>query len=392
MNSSIDREIDDLLSESVEHATPREQTALDEILDRYNGRYVLFGAGNLGRRASRCLSQVGRPPLAFSDNGAHLWRTSIDGLPVLSPNEATRAYGHDSAFFVTIWNDKHRYLDTKDQLQYLGCDFVFSGSPIYWRFAAEFLPNLCQDLPHKLCEQADRIRQACKLWADQESEAEFLAQLRWRALGDFTLLREPTNDESYFPNGLFSLIPEEVFVDCGAFDGDTISALARRTAGKFTHAYAIEPDLRNFDELQDYLDKNPSIARKVTSWNLAVGAYRPKVDFDGSGQAVSERGTATVDSAPLDDLVQDLHPTFIKMDIEGSELRALDGAAKVIARDQPVLTICSYHKQSDLWEIPIRISEICLNYSFFLKQHDPDGWQLVTYAVPNHRLSGNWHQ
>jgi FkbM family methyltransferase len=390
MTSSIQQQIDDLLSESVEHATHREQAELGEILDRYSGRYVLFGAGNLGHRASTCLSRTERPPLAFSDNNTHLWGTCIDGLTVFPPEEAALRYGRDAAFFVTIWNDKHRFLDTQRQLEQLGCDFVFSGSPIYWRFTAEFLPNLCQDLPHKIFEHRDRVRLASTLWADRESETEFLAQLRWRALGDFTALREPTRDESYFPDGLFSLIPEEVFVDCGAFDGDTIRALARRTACNFAHVYAFEPDLLSFETLQRYLDKHRAISRKVTSFNLAVTAHRAKVSFDGSGrQAVAESGTATVDSVPLDDLAQHHHPTFIKMDIEGSELEALAGAARVIAHDRPILSICSYHKQSDLWEIPIRIAELCPNYSFFLKQHDPDAWQLVTYAVPAHRLSAN---
>lgn len=390
MTPSVQQQIDDLLSESVEHAKHREQTALGEILDRHNGRYVLFGAGNLGSRASACLSQEGRPPLAFSDNNTHLWGVCIDGLTVLPPEEAALRYGRDAAFFVTIWNDKHRFVDTQGQLQHLGCYFVFSGSPIYWRFAAEFLPNLCQDLPHKTFVHADRVRLASTLWADLESETEFLAQLRWRALGDFAVLREPSRAESYFPDGLFSLIPEEVFVDCGAFDGDTIRALARKSACKFTRAYAFEPDLQTFATLQRYLDEHRSISRKVTSFNLAVTAHRAKVSFDGSGrQAVAGSGTATVDSVPLDDLFQHHHPTFIKMDIEGSELEALAGAAKVVTRDRPILAICSYHRQSDLWEVPIRIAEMCPDYSFFLKQHDPDAWQLVTYAVPVHRLSSN---
>jgi FkbM family methyltransferase len=387
VTSSSQKQIDDLLSESVEHATHREQAALDEILDRYNGRYVLFGAGNLGRRACTCLSQAGRPPLAFSDNNAHLWQTCIDGLTVLPPREASLRYGRDAAFFVTIWNDKHRFLDTQSQLEQLGCDFVFSGSPIYWRFAAEFLPHFCLDLPHKIYEQADRVRVASTLWADEESEAEFLAQLRWRAFGDFAALRQPTRDESYFPDGLFSLIPEEVFVDCGASNGDTVRAFNRRTECNFAHIYAFEPDLPAFETLQKYLHKHSFISRNVTTFNLAVTAHRARVSFDGERQAVAEFGTATVDSVPLDDLVQDHFPTFIKMDIEGSELEAIAGAAKLIARDQPILAICSYHRQSDLWEVPIRIAELRPDYSFFLKQHDPDAWQLVTYGVPAHRLS-----
>jgi FkbM family methyltransferase len=392
MSSSIQQQIDDLLSESVEHATHREQAALDEILDRYNGRYVLFGAGNLGRRASMCLSQAGLPPLAFSDNNAHLWGTCIDGFTVLPPQEAALRYGHDAAFFVTIWNDKHRFRDTQGQLQQLACDFVFSGSPIYWRFAAEFLPHFCLDLPHKIYEQAERVRVASTLWADEESEAEFLAQLRWRAFGDFAVLRESAKGDSYFLDDIFSLIPEEVFVDGGAFDGDTIRELARRTDYNFSHAYAMEPDPQTFVRLKKYVDQNPSLSQRVSALNLAIGSARSAVRFDGSGSlgsCITDTGSVIVQCAPLDDLVRDEHPTFLKMDIEGFELEALAGAEKIITQDQPILAICAYHRQSDLWEIPLHIHKVCPDYRLFMRLHEPDAWQLVTYAVPRLRLRAN---
>ena len=42
----------------------------------------------------------------------------------------------------------------------------------------------------------------------------------------------------------------------------------------------------------------------------------------------------------------------VKMDIEGSELKGLHGAAQVIKRDHPILAISAYHRQEDLIELP----------------------------------------
>jgi hypothetical protein len=93
-----------------------------------------------------------------------------------------------------------------------------------------------------------------------------------------------------------------------------------------------------------------------------------------------------VESRRLDDILNGEIPTFIKMDIEGSEPDALIGATNRIKESQPVLAISVYHKQSDIWEIPLLIKSLSDNYSFFLRSHRDESWDLVCYAVPANRL------
>lgn len=69
------------------------------------------------------------------------------------------------------------------------------------------------------------------------------------------------------------------------------------------------------------------------------------------------------------------------MDIEGSELEAINGAIKTIRRDKPVLAICIYHKQEDFWKLPLRIKEICPEYTkFWIEQYSPWDIETVLYV------------
>ena len=96
-------------------------------------------------------------------------------------------------------------------------------------------------------------------------------------------------------------------------------------------------------------------------------------------------GDLEVESFALDSLLNEVPVTFIKMDIEGSELATLNGAEKVIRKNSPILTISAYHRQGDLWEIPILIHSLNPDYSFHLRPHMLEAWDLVCYAVPPNR-------
>ena len=68
----------------------------------------------------------------------------------------------------------------------------------------------------------------------------------------------------------------------------------------------------------------------------------------------------------LDAFLQDERVTFIKMDIEGAELEALQGAERVIRECKPKLAVSIYHKKEDIWEIPHLILTYCPDYRFYL--------------------------
>jgi hypothetical protein len=78
--------------------------------------------------------------------------------------------------------------------------------------------------------------------------------------------------------------------------------------------------------------------------------------------------------------------TFIKMDIEGAELDAIQGASAVLKAKSPVLAISVYHQLDHLWKLAGLINNINIDYSFLFRPHAAGGWDYILYAVPQSRL------
>jgi len=129
----------------------------------------------------------------------------------------------------------------------------------------------------------------------------------------------------------------------------------------------------------------------ITLQCAAVGAHNGTDTFSGDGNEASSigKGDMVVNCVTLDSALSGAEPTYIKMDIEGAELDALNGARGIIQQHSPVLAICTYHLQNHLWKIPLLIQSINPNYRFFLRPHLLEGWDLVCYAIPKSRLLGS---
>lgn len=278
MADSAKSELEKLLNEDFSTLMEREQgTFAAEVPGGMP--LVLFGAGNLGRKTLAGLRQVGLETLAFADNRRDLWNTVVDGLKVWSPQEAAREYGADAAFLVTIWGAQNgaRFAQIKQQLQDLHCRTVALFASLYWKFPDIFLPYFHLDLPHRYWHQREQIKQGFDLWEDEPSCQEYLAHMRWRWRLDYYGLPRPVPVEQYFPDDLIELSREEVFVDCGAFDGDTIQLFLHRVGDSFQKIFAFEPDPLNFQKLQDYTLSLPEHVRsKMVLLPLALGTSRDR--------------------------------------------------------------------------------------------------------------------
>ena len=383
-------ELDVLLDEDVAAARTRAASAFDAAAAPFERSLVLFGAGNLGRKALRGLRKVGIEPLAFADNNASLWGGSVEGVPVLSLADAAERYAGRAAFVMTIWRGEGS--DTMAErcrpLRALGCTHVVDFGALFWKYAELFLPHYSLDLPHHVLEAREDVRRAFALWQDDASRKEFVAQIRWRLHLDFDGLPRPVGHEIYFPDDLAQITDDEVFIDCGAFDGDTMATFLRRQGDRFRRYVALEADPGNFDRLQRNVSALPErIRQKIACQSLAVGARHERVRFAAMGTEASAVGFGDmeIDCAPLDEVVGQLEPTWLKMDIEGSELDALHGAREIIRRATPVLAVCVYHQQDHLWRIPLLMSELAANYRLYLRPHLLESWDLVCYAVPSSR-------
>ncbi len=385
-------QLEELLSEPVASVMRREQSTFDKLVAPFNKSLVLFGAGGLGRKTLAGLRQVGIEPLAFTDNNPLLWESTVEGVPVLSPQVAAQEFANSAAFIVSIWRGEgtDRMPERQQQLLDLGCVKVIPFGYLFWKYPDIFLPHYACDLPHKLYKQANDVLGAYLLWADPASRREYLAQLRWRMLLDFDGLPSPVIHEIYFPDDLVINLPNEVFIDCGAFDGDTIRSFIKRRGTAFSKILAFEPDPINFLVLQQYVTALPRTQQeRITAYQLAVGARQEKVRFTATGNEAASVGSGPleINCAALDEILVDYPPTYIKMDIEGSELDAIRGARRTIEKSLPVLAVCVYHRQDHLWQIPLLIHSISDQYRFFLRPHLMEVWDLVCYAVPADRLA-----
>ena len=382
--------VQELLDEGVAAARARERRAFDDLAGGSRGSIVLFGAGGLGRRCLAGLRGYGVEPLAFADNNPRLWGTEIEGLQVLSPADAAARYGDTAAFVITIWGARgpDRMKDRVNALRSLGCATVIPFGPLSWRYPDGVLPHYGVDLPHKTLEQSVAVLSAFDLWADEESKREYIAQLQWRLSFDFDGMSPPEVETIYFPPDLIRLRPDEVFVDGGAFDGDTLRQFLAVSNGAFARYLGFEPDPGNFARLSESVAGLPDAVRaRIEMKRAAISTTDGTVRFaSGAGPSshVGE-GDMEVEAIALDRYLGN-SPTFIKMDIEGAEPDALAGATRHIRDAAPILAISCYHRQDHLWSIPLLIHSINGGYAFFLRAHDLEGWDLVCYAIPRSRL------
>jgi len=212
--------------------------------------------------------------------------------------------------------------------------------------------------------------------------------MKFRLQGDFATLPPPVEGPIYFREELFHMGEKETLVDCGAFDGDTLDLFLKTKASSFDRIIAFEPDPDNFAKLSNLVNTlRIEIRNKITLYQAATGAVQERVKMEiGSGPSSHlGGGECEVECLTLDSVLREVPATFIKMDIEGSELATLAGARELIRRETPILAISAYHRQSDLWNIPLLIHEINPGYSFYLRPHMLEGWDLVCYAVRGDR-------
>lgn len=377
------RELEALLGERPEAAQARAAAAFDERAAGQSG-LVLFGAGNLGRNTLRKLRTLGVSVLAFADNNSRIWGTEFEGVPILSPTEAAKRHGDSAVFVITIWGagQKQGQADFEKQLAALGCKTVVHAGLLFWKYPDTFLPYLARDLPHKLLQQADAVRAAFALLADERSRQEYVAQVRWRLWLDAEAVNH-CDDLQYFPPDLVHLSDVECFVDCGAFDGDTLKVFIEMTQGKFRRYYAFEPDPGNFAKLKA-MEIPQFMHGGLHLSEAAVSDKNGWLTFDASGTAAAAASSEglRVRAVTLDETLQNETPTYLKFDIEGAELDALRGSRQIIARHQPRLAVCAYHLQDHLWKVPLLIHELNDRYRLYLRPHNREAFDLICYALP----------
>ncbi len=382
---------------------------------------VLFGAGSAGKELYPILRLHGVEPACFCDNNPERIGELHCGLPVISVPELCREH-RKSLIVVTIGAHgdevRRQLLDqgledarirTISNLEAL-CYYTHLAQ---WYWTEEDLLAHGDELLEVydfLSDQKSRDIFTSRIalfvgGADYESFRDFISKfsdIRHEKGSNFQECMRSTNydSESYlqFNNDLITLGADEVLVDGGAYTGDStlefINACERHSL-TYRKIICYEPDSKIFSELQKNTSRYSSISlRSFGLWSHTstiqfadssilrpgstriVSAYEKNDDLPGGASGFDEVPVTSIDEDLRDEAV-----TIIKMDVEGAEMNALQGARKTIERCRPKLIISAYHKRNDLFELPLLIHRMAPGYKIYFRHFSSNFGETTLFAL-----------
>lgn len=320
---------------------------LDRILSEYNGgswscwrlnhyeqrntqnkgkSIVIFGAGQCGRLTCRSMKYINRKVECFADNSSDLWGTEWEGIPICSTAEMYDKY-KDSIIVIAVAGRQHQ-----------------------------------MDIYHQLIRQG--VRES-DIFVPQEG---YLFAHKANQYFDLKEVYPETEDE--------------VFVDAGCYNGQTSLDYGKLCDGKL-RIVAFEPEHDNYLECDRRLKASGyayELYERATWSDNATLRF-----FSAEGEAYASRirtdGTYSVLADSIDNILKGRKATYIKYDVEGSELESLRGSIKTIQKYRPKLAISLYHKPEDIIEIPDFLEDLHLDYRYYIRHYQTRMQESILYAI-----------
>lgn len=185
----------------------------------------------------------------------------------------------------------------------------------------------------------------------------------------------------YFDRDIMKPQPGEIFIDGGCFNCNTDKEFIKWCSGNYEKIYAFEPDEKNYREcLEQCVKKN---IKKIELYNKGLWNCETVLSFQQNGDQGSKigKGNEVISTVSIDAVVEDQPISFIKLDVEGAELEALQGARKTISRNRPRLAICIYHKPEDIVTIPEYILSLHSDYKLYIRHYQMSQCETIVYAL-----------
>lgn len=334
---------------------------------------IVWGTGLAGNMICEALEWRQISVSYFADNSAKKIGTSICGKKVLGIEQVPQ-----NAFVIIGANVRYQI---HEQLRSRGIRYQYIDPVWLYSYGQ-------RDIVALLKENAASINRVYHMLISEASKKVFRNVLLHRAVHDMELIWEVYDEHQYFGNSIVRKAGLD-FVDCGAYQGDTLTSYLEQLEGNEAyHYYAFEADRSNYEILQKFCDdRNLNTVKPI---NLGVWDKPDELCFQEnqttgqvSGKIVESKGEGVsvikVDS--LDAVLGDAKVDFIKMDIEGAEIKALRGAESCIKRNNPTLAISAYHELEHLWEIPLLIKEMDEKYDLYFGQHMWNMADSVCYGI-----------
>lgn len=245
---------------------------------------------------------------------------------------------------------------------------IFPGHPFYCAMLDDLIAS------------RDNISRLYERLSDKASRQTLDAVVGFRLTLDPSVFQGLLAPFPYCAPDILGFGPDEVMLDGGAFNGDTLALFSELVGNRFRRILAVEPSEAPRLAIAGKYGADP----RITVIDACLYNDNATIGFDTSESrvsAISASGsgcsTVTIDSLEFAGEI-----TFIKLNIEGAESHALEGASKVIRERVPKLAVAVYHTPADLWRIPEEILALRDDYRLLLRQHDSGTIETVLYAIP----------
>jgi len=261
-------------------------------------------------------------------------------------------------------------LKPSSQIDYFALQLTFPRDLIQ----PDFLNNT-----DSISEDEDQYKKLFDKLNDEESKRtlENIVNFRLNREIDFLKNFKFRLNEQYFES-FIKLGTHPTFVDGGGFDGGTSRQFAIKYPG-YESIYYFEPNDLSFKNSQENLSKIEKVKFfKKGLWNKSEVLY-----FDntlGSASKISKTGSDFIETISLDELAIS-RLSFMKLDIEGAECKALEGARKTIIKNRPALAVCIYHNQKDFLKVPVLALSFNPAYKIYLRHYTQGVFETVMYFV-----------
>jgi hypothetical protein len=323
-------------------------------------KVVLYGAGVRCHFTLGWLRLKGIEPLCVVDEDIEKNGKDFFGAEIICTDRLKdRIAGAYVIALVTdsSWREKEQMEAITENLLSAGVKQVMYDALSWRNWYAKWKPYLM--------EKKDDILRLYDILADFESKKVLCEYIRAVSDDDFYRLPSRPTRKKYFDDDVYEWSDDEIFVDCGAYMGDTIFNLLDSNR-KFGKIYAFESDAKTFSELENNIKLLPKSQRdNIFPHNILLG---------GGGEDGNQ-------------ILKDVRVSVIKMDIEGAESDTLKNLREIISKRLPILAVCVYHKKEDLVDIPFFIRSVSSDYKLFLRKYvgsEPANstCEAVLYAIP----------
>ena len=342
---------------------PKDFIASADIISKFlftdKVKYFVIGKNDQTIRLNNLM-----PICAIIDDNMEL-NGHYNGIPLIKMVDVDRdAFIINCSFSIST-------IDVITKFSSLGFKNVINYCELSQYDAEKFpLPQFVIDFQKEFEVMEDILIEIYDQLEDSKSKEVFNDIARYR------LSANPAHMRSYFIHikeqyiEKFMNYNSEFFVDAGGFDGDT-SEIFAKNCPNYRWIYFIEPSKNNLT----YAKKRLVDIDRISYFPIGLSNQREILRFNenlGSASNVSDIGSVFIQLDRLDAIIQD-EISFIKMDLEGFELKALEGSIEILKKYKPKLAIAVYHAASDLREIYQFIKSLNLGYKMYMR-HYTQGW------------------